>query len=139
MFLSVGWADIRIMGNRLQEYMTKITKEQYEFAMERIEELLPVVDGYDTSDKRAVELSVLSDIIVEYEKEHYPIEKPTIAELIADGLVDKSMSQKELAASVGISPSRINSFVTGKSEPSLKQARLLCQILGIQPAAILGL
>ena len=44
--------------------MTKITKEQYEFARERIEELLPVVDGYDLNDRNAVELSVLSDIVI---------------------------------------------------------------------------
>jgi len=119
--------------------MTKITKEQYEFAKDRIEELLPVVDGYDLSDKGAVELSMLSDVVIEYEKEYFPIEKPTVAELIADGLADKSMTQKELAESIGISPSRINSFVSGKSEPSLKQARLLCQILSIQPAAMLGI
>ena len=116
-----------------------ISKEQYEFAIGRIEELLPLVDGYDASDKNAVELSVLSDVVIEYEKEYFPIEKPTIAELIADGLADKSMSQKDLAEAIGISPSRINSFVSGKSEPSLKQAGLLCRILGIQPSAILGL
>jgi len=116
-----------------------ITEKQYEYARQRIEELLPIVDGYDPSDKKAMELSLLSDIVIEYEKEHYPIEKPSVAELIADGLADKEMTQKELAAQMSVSPSRINDFVSGKSEPSLKQASRLCMILGIHPAAMLGL
>jgi len=119
--------------------MEKITKEQYEFAQQRIEELLPVVDGYDIKDKGAVELALLSDIVIEYEKEYFPIEKPTVAELISDGLKDKDMSKKGLAAELGVSPSRITEFVSGKSEPSLKQASLICKILGIPPAVMLGI
>lgn len=119
--------------------MGKISKEQYEYALGRIEELLPVVDGYDPKRKEEVELSVLSDIVIEYEKEYFPIEKPTVAELIASGLSDKNMTQKELAKSLGVSQSRISDFISGRSEPSLKQASLICQFLGIQPAAMLGI
>ena len=119
--------------------MGKISKEQYEYALSRIEELLPLVDGYDVKDKSAIELSVLSDVVIEYEKEFFPIEKPTVAELIADGLIEKSMTQKELACILGVSPSRISEFVSGKSEPSLRQASQLCQALGITPAMMLGL
>lgn len=119
--------------------MGKISKEQYEYALSRIEELLPVVDGYDPKQKEAVELSVLSDIVIEYEKEYFPIEKPTVAELIVSGLSDKKMTQKELAEALGVSQSRVSDFVSGRSEPSLKQACLICRYLGIQPAAILGL
>jgi len=119
--------------------MGKITKEQYEFAQQRIEELLPSVDGYDIKDKGAIELALLSDIVIEYEKEHFPIEKPTVAELISNSLQEKDMSKKELAAKLGVSPSRITEFVSGKSEPSLKQASLICRVLGIQPALMLGI
>ena len=63
--------------------MNKVTKEQYEFALARVEELLPLVDdNIPANDKNAVELSVMSDIVIAYEKEHYPIEKPTVVELI---------------------------------------------------------
>lgn len=119
--------------------MGKISKDQYEFAQQRIEELLPIVDGYDVNDRNAVELAILSDIVIEYEKEYYPIEKPTVAQLIVNGLDEKDMTQRELASNIGVSPSRINDFVNGKSEPSLKQASLICRVLGIQPALILGL
>ena len=119
--------------------MTKITKEQYEFARERIEELLPIVDGYDLNDRNAVERSVLSDIVIEYEKEYFPIEKPTPAELIAAGLDEKGLTQKQLAEKIGISQSRVSEYISGKAEPSLKTARQLCRILGIKPAEMLGI
>ena len=77
--------------------MSKITKEQYEFALERVEELLPLVDdNTPVNDKKAVELTMMSDIVIAYEKEHYPIEKPTVAELIELSLEEKGMTQKEL-------------------------------------------
>lgn len=120
--------------------MSKITKEQYEFALERVEDLLPLVDdNTPVNDKKAVELTMMSDIVIAYEKEHYPIEKPTVAELIELSLEEKGMTQKQLAQEIGISPSRINDYISGRSEPTLKVARLLCQILNIQPAAMLGL
>ena len=120
--------------------MSKITKEQYKFALERVEDLLPLVDdNTPVNDKKAVELTMMSDIVIAYEKEHYPIEKPTVAELIELSLEEKGMTQKQLAQEIGISPSRVNDYISGRSEPTLKVARLLCQILNIQPAAMLGL
>ena len=108
--------------------------------MERVEELLPLVDdNTPVNDKKAVELTMMSDIVIAYEKEHYPIEKPTVAELIELSLEEKRMTHKHLAQEIGISPSRINDYISGRSEPTLKVARLLCQILNIQPAAMLGL
>ncbi len=120
--------------------MDKITKEQYEYAEARIEELLPLVDdNTPASDRNAVELSIVSDIVEAYEKEHYPIGKPTVAELIELSLEEKGMTQRQLAAEIGVSPSRVNDYVAGRSEPTLKIARALCQVLGIQPALMLGL
>ena len=48
------------------------------------------------------------------------------------------MSQKQLAAEIGVSTSRISDYVSGRAEPTLKIARLLCTTLGITPAAMLG-
>ncbi len=54
-------------------------KHQYEDALNRIEELLPIVtDATPANDKNAIELSMVSDIVEAYEKIHYPIAKPTI-------------------------------------------------------------
>ncbi|MBR6438453.1 MAG: helix-turn-helix transcriptional regulator [Bacteroidales bacterium] len=119
--------------------MSKVTKEQYEFALQRIEELLPVVDdNTPANDRNAIELTLMSETVIEYEKEHFPIGKPTVAQLIELSLEDKKMSQKQLAQEIGVSPSRINDYVSGRAEPTLKIARLLCQVLGITPAEMMG-
>lgn len=120
--------------------INKITKEQYEFASSRVEELLPLVgDDTPSNDKKALELMLMSDIVIAYEKEHYPIGKPTVAELIELSLGEKGMTQKQLAREIGISPSRVSDYISGRSEPTLKIARLLCRVLNIPPAAMLGL
>lgn len=120
--------------------INKITKEQYEFASSRVEELLPLVgDDTPSNDKKALELMLMSDVVIAYEKEHYPIGKPTVAELIELSLGEKGMTQKQLAGEIGISPSRVSDYISGRSEPTLKIARLLCRVLNIPPAAMLGL
>jgi len=120
--------------------MNKVTKNQYEFALERIEELLPVVNE-DTSmlSKEVVELSVMSDIVIAYEKEYFPIEKPAVSDLIALSLEEKGLTQKQLAGEIGISPSRINDYISGRSEPTLKIAHLLCKALDISADSMLRL
>ena len=120
--------------------MNKITKEQYEFATNRVEELLPLIDdNTPTNDKSAIELTVMSDIVIEYEKENFPIGKPSIAELIELYLNEKGITQRQLAKEIGVSPSRVNDYIAGRSEPTLKNAGLLCRILNIPPALMLGI
>lgn len=119
--------------------MGRITEMQYQYALERIEDLLPLVSGDDPNEEKAVELSIYSDIVIEYEKEHFPIEKPTPAELIQESLIEKQLTQKELAARIGVSPSRISDYISGRAVPTLRIASRLCATLGISPAAILGL
>ena len=117
----------------------EITKQQYEYALSRIEELLPLVtDETPSSDKNAVELTIVSDVVEAYEKIHYPIAKPTIGELISLSIEEKGMTQKQLAKELGISPSRVSDYISGRAEPTLRIARGLCIILGIAPTAMLG-
>ncbi|SES71130.1 type II toxin-antitoxin system HigA family antitoxin [Prevotella sp. kh1p2] len=119
--------------------MEGITKQQYELAERRIEELLPLVDDSTPTDSPlCVELTLMSDIVEEYEKLHYPIAKPTPAELIKLSLDEQKITQKELARRIGVSPTRVNDFVKGKSEPGLSLAGKICHILGIRPEAMLG-
>ena len=113
--------------------MDSISKEQYEFAQARIEELLPLVnDNTPANDRNAVELTMMSDIVIAYEN------KPTVAELIGLSIEEKGITQKQLASELGVSPSRVNDYISGRSEPTLKIARLLCRVLNISPAAMLG-
>ena len=82
--------------------MSKITKEKYEFALTRIEELLPLVDdNTPANDRNAIELTMMSDVVIEYEKEHYPIAKPTVAQLRAEPTLKIA---RMLCATLGITP-----------------------------------
>ena len=113
---------------------------RYEYALTRVEELLPLVgENTPASDPLAMELAIMSDYIIAYEKEHYPIGKPTVAQLIQLSLEEKGITQRELAKEIGVSPSRISDYVSGRAEPTLKVARLLCATLGIAPAILLGM
>lgn len=117
-----------------------ITKQQYEYALNRIEELLPLVtDETPTTDTSSIELTIVSDIVEAYEKTHYPITKPTIGELIKLSIEEKGMTQRQLAEELGVSPSRVSDYISGRAEPTLRIARALCLILGIAPATMLGL
>jgi len=61
---------------------TKITEAVYKTALIRIEELLPLVtDVTSIDDRRAIELKIISDIVIEYEEYHFPIGNPSISEV----------------------------------------------------------
>ncbi len=118
----------------------EISKQQYEYALNRIEELLPLVtDDTPANDKNAIELTIVSDVVEAYEKIHYPIAKPTIGELISLSIEEKGMTQKQLAKEIGVSPSRVSDYIAGRAEPTLRIARAIYLILVIAPAAIVGL
>ena len=54
-----------------------ISKQQYQYALDRIEELLPLVtDETPANDKNVIELIIVSDVVEAYEQKHYPIAKP---------------------------------------------------------------
>ena len=54
--------------------MAMITKDRYEFALARIEALLPIVDdNTPANDRNAVELTMMSNLVIDYENDHYPM------------------------------------------------------------------
>ena len=48
------------------------------------------------------------------------------------------LSQSSLAAMLGMNQSKISEIMSGKSEPTLKQARTMVIKLDISPAIVLG-
>ena len=120
--------------------MTKIENEmQYNALMQRINELLEVVtDETPADDARNVELVLLSNLVADYEDEHYPITTPTLIETLKLRMFEMGLSQSALASLLGMNQSKVSEIITGKSEPTLKQARIMAQILNISPAIILG-
>ena len=107
-------------------------EQQYEAACQRIEELLKIV-GNNTpeNDKDMLELDLLSDLVADYEEEHYPIAAPTLAETIKLRMFEMGLTQAKLAEMLGLSTARISEIISGKGEPSLKTGRLISQKLDI--------
>ena len=119
---------------------TIITKTLYETAQLRIEELLPLVtDSTPLDDPKSVELCHFPDIVESYEKEHFPIGKPSFSQVIEMRLKEEKMQKKTLAERLGVSPSRISDFLSGNAEPSLSQASLICKMLNIAPNIALNI
>ena len=120
--------------------MTKIkTKEQYEWAVARVEQLLPLVDDSTPSaDPNSIELELLSKLVADYSDENFSIGKPSLGDVIKLRMTELGITQSKLAEILGLSPSRISDYITGKSEPTLKVARDLSVKLDIAPAVVLG-
>ena len=120
--------------------MTKIENEiQYKASMERIEELLPLVtDETPLTDKNLVELELLSNLVADYDEAHYAIKTPTLSEVLKLKMYEMDLTQTMLSEIIGVSPSRISEYLTGKSEPTLKVARTICIKLDISPYVLLG-
>ena len=119
--------------------MFEISELQYKYALARIEELLPSTDeSTPVNDKNSIELSIMSEIVMAYENKHFPIEKPTIAELIDLALEEASMTQKELAERTGIRPPTISAICTGSVKHLPVDALdKICKVLECQPADIM--
>lgn len=120
--------------------MAKIQNETaYKAAMERIEELLPLVDD-DTplTDKNLIELDLLSGLVEEYEDEHFPIKTPSLVDVIKLRMYEMGINQANLSELLGVSPSRVSDYLTGRCEPTLKVARDLSRKLNIDANIVLG-
>jgi HTH-type transcriptional regulator/antitoxin HigA len=120
--------------------MARIENEtQYKAAMERIEEIMPLVgDDAPLTDRNLIELVLLSDLVADYDEIHYPITTPSLAEALKLKMYEMDLTQTKLSKLIGVSPSRISEYLTGKSEPTLKVARTISVKLDINPKIILG-
>ncbi len=98
--------------------MTKIENQaQYEWAVKRVEELLPLVkDDTPLNDPNSIEL------------EH----------VLKLRMYEMGLNQKSLAKLVGVSPSRLSDYISGKCEPTLKVAREISRKLNIDANIVLG-
>ena len=120
--------------------MTKIeTKEQYEWAVKRVEELLPLVtDETPSNDPNSIELELLSNLVADYSEEHFALGEPSLTDVLKLRMYEMGLNQKSLAKLIGISPSRLSDYISGKCEPTLKIARELSKKLNIDANIVLG-
>ncbi len=114
-------------------------KMQYDAACARIEELMEIVnDDTPETDKNAVELDLLADLVDAYEELHFPMSSPSLAEVIRLRMYEFKMTQADIAKKLGVSSSRVSDYLSGRSEPTLKVGRAICQKLGIDAEIVLG-
>ena len=120
--------------------MAKIeNKIQYEWAVKRVEELLPLVDdNTPLTDPNSIELELLSNMVADYSEEHFAIGEPSLAEVIKLRMFEMGITQSSLAKLLGVSPSRISEYLTGKCEPTLKVGREISRKLNIDANIVLG-
>lgn len=120
--------------------MVRIENEsQYQAAMARIEELLPLVtEETPVTDKCSVELVLLSNLVADYDDEHYPVKSPSLPEVLKLRMYEMNLTQRSLANIVGVSPARMNEIISGKREPTLKVARDISIKLSIDANIVLG-
>lgn len=114
-------------------------EEQYKAMMARIDQLFFETDeNTPAEDPRLLELDLLSSLVEEYEKEHFPFETPSLSKTLNERLADNNWTQKEMAGLLGMTAARLNAILSGKANPTYEQARTISQRLDIDPAIVLA-
>ena len=120
--------------------MAKIKKkEQYDWVVSRVEVLLPLVkEDAPLSDPSRIELELLSELAAEYSDENYSLGEPSLKDVLKLRMYELGVTQRTLAELIGVSPSRLSDYMSGKSEPTLKVAREICRKLDLDANIVLG-
>jgi len=116
------------------------TEKEYNAIVERIEILLQNPDNIENQETQGyIELNVLSNLVADFEENHFPVKKPTLIETMKLRMYERGLNQKRVSELLGVSTSRVSEYLTGKSEPPLKIARNISQKLNIDPIIVLGI
>lgn len=120
--------------------MVKIENEiQYQGALKRVEELmLTLPEDTPKDNPLMVELELLGNLVADYDEEPYPVVKPSLVEVMKLRMYEMSLTQAFLAQLIGVSPSRVCDYFSGKCEPIMKAGRQINNKLNISPAIVLG-
>lgn len=102
------------------------TEKDYEKTLERLEEIFDSKKGSKEGD----ELEILSILIDQYEKEHFPIGLPDPIEAIKFRMDQMGIKQKDLVEFIGFK-SRVSEIMNKKRKLTLDMIRSLSQNLNI--------
>ena len=117
------------------------TDEDYESALERIQELLDVLSGEDgqvedTEHPARTELEVLSDLVEHYESKTVEIGYPDPVAAIRFRMDQAGLTARDLVPFIG-SRSKVSEVLSGKRAITMAMARALHQHLGITADTLL--
>ena len=97
-----------------------------------------VTDDTPLDDPNSIELELLSNLVADYSEEHFALGEPTLVDVLKLRMYEMGLSQKSLAELIGVSPSRLSDYISGKCEPTLKIAREMSRKLSIDANIVLG-
>lgn len=120
--------------------MAQIKSEAaYRAALKRIDELLPLVnDSTPLDDPNYLELDMISDMVEEYEDVHYPIESPSLADVIKLRMYEQGLTIENLATVLEMPVANVKGLFDKNYVPNINVGRIISQKLSIDPATVLG-
>ena len=113
--------------------------EMYE-AMARVDEIFkkwPDILEEGPGNPDYAELTFLTDLVLDYEDEHYPIEPPTPAQSIRVRLEDSGLTPNALIPCIG-SRDAVAEVLAGQREVTPEMAQALYERLNIDVRDLLG-
>lgn len=114
------------------------TENDYQVAIAQIEVYLK--KGFaNLSPQETSELEKISKAVAAYEKEYYPVPKPsTISEMIELKMYELRLTQKKLAELLAIAPDKLSQILNGKRAPDVAFLKAAHQKLGIDASFLLN-
>lgn len=89
-------------------------KQQYDWAANRAEQLLPLVDGETPKDDpHFIELELLSNMVADYSDKHFAIGDPSLPDVLKLRMEEMGLTLAKIAKLIGVSPIRMQSYLTG--------------------------
>lgn len=110
------------------------SKEEHEKALAEVERLMALNPAPGTKD--ADRLDLFATLVEKYEKEHFPIDKPTPVEAITFRMEEQGLKQRDLVPYIG-SKSKVSEILSGKRPLTLEMIRALHEGLGIPTEVLL--
>ena len=90
------------------------------------------------NDPNSIELELLSNFVADYSEEHFSLGEPSLVDVLKLRMYEMGLNQKSLSQLIGVSPSRLSDYISGKCEPTLKVAREISKKLNIDASIVLG-
>lgn len=121
--------------------MTRIeNKSQYDWAVARVEQLLPIVsEDAPANDPNLIELELLSNLVADYSEAHYALGNPSLMDIVKLRMYEMGLNMQSLADLLGVTPAKLRSYFNGKSEPTISVARNISTKLDVSASVVLGL
>lgn len=90
--------------------MTEIeNKQQYNCAVNRVDELLPLVDDKTPKDDpHFIELELLSNMVADYSDKHFAIGEPSLSDVLKLRMEEMGLTLAKIAKLIGVSSIRMS-------------------------------